>query len=314
MTITVVTVAVGDYIFGAAALINSLARANFSGKIIVYADRDPQWRVASSCPIDCRTLEGNTLPFNLKARAIAQGGGGDVVYIDADCIIPGRKFFDIITDFLDHGPVFSTEGILPRSDIRHVAWRRQLKLTRQSERHKQDLDCCAYINSGLVAVRLPRDNQIISAWQQVMDQALGGGGQFFEIPYYQLPDQDCLNAVIANLDVSITTVGPPDIWYRSPPSHPFAFVGACREPILLHCTGSIKPWHLKQPPLERPDAYDRLFYHFTHEDKPWIDLSSPSPAGVSAWMRDTKWIRIKNRMRRSAGRALQLMTTLLRNG
>jgi lipopolysaccharide biosynthesis glycosyltransferase len=142
-----------------------------------------------------------------------------------------------------------------------------------------------------------------------MKLCLIGAGQLFETPFFPMPDQDCMNAVLANLEFPFATIGPPDIWYKAQAVNPYLHVGTASEPILLHCTGRLKPWRLERPMVSSPDLYDRLFYHFAFLETPWIHLSRKLPRSVEKWIKDDLWSRIGRRTRRAAARLAPIIGT-----
>ena len=309
MTLTVVTVATGDYWCGASALINSLADVGFSGEIVVAHDGEPPWILEKSAGISTVRLPSDSRmrSYNLKAHAIGCASKGApssrVLYIDADCIVLSADFVTRIDEFLDQAPVYSAEGILPRSDVRHVKWTsvvKELRLAGAGGVSTNLLECVAYVNSGMIAFDLPRDQKIIDGWQSVMDHVLIKEGGFFQTPYFFLPDQDCLNAVIANIDHPAVTMGPLDIWYRSLPLHPFNFIGAAEGPLLLHCTGYSKPWKLDRPPPNAPDIYDRAYYKYRYVECPLVKSPDEPSAELKDWFNDGRRSRIKRRLRRGS--------------
>jgi hypothetical protein len=310
---TVVTISVGDYDVGAAALINSLACAGFDGQIIIAHQGRLRWKPEPEAPVsfvDLSSIRG-TKPFNLKAIALRHAGDGNAIYIDADCIVTHGRLLKIVDEAVAERPVFTTEGLLPISDVRHVAWGRALRGTAITDPAWGALACVAYINAGFMALKLPRDEQYLDRWQRLMDEVLVGDGDVFSTEYFPLADQDCLNAVILQIGRPVATLGPPDVWYRVLPHHSFAFMGVSLEPLLLHCTGKRKPWRLESPPLGRPDIYDKLFYRFAYEDTPWIKNVPRSPRSVERWMQDSLGSRLINRFRRAGNRGTYIAKTLM---
>lgn len=303
----IVTLVTGDYAFGAVALINSLAKAGFSGRITVGHQGPIDWEIRSDAPIKMYELDGSPKwGGSLKARLLMNFGSGEVCFIDADCIVTSSRIFELIRNVIGDQSLFAVEGILPAGDIRRRVWARSLSKTSDNNERHSDLTCLAYLNSGFFALSLPRDELLLKQWQDAMDRCLIGAGQLFETPFFPMADQDCLNAVLANLDIPFATIGPPDIWYRAQPNNPYLHVGVSPEPVLLHCTGKLKPWHLKRPTASRPDIYDRLFYRFGFLETPWIRLRRKLPRPVERWMEDGLWSRIGNKGRQAADRFSKL--------
>ena len=304
----VVTLATGDYAFGAVALINSLAKAGFSGQITVGYKGPIDWEIHPGAPVTLYELDGSRKwGGNLKAQLLMGLGSGDVCFIDADCIVTSPQIFELISEVVGDQPLFAVEGILPACDVRRHVWARCLSRKTDRTSHGNEFTCLAYMNSGFFALRLPRDEQFLKQWQEAMELCLTGTGQLFETPFFPLADQDCLNAVLANLDFPFATIGPPDIWYRAQVVNPYLLVGAAAEPVLLHCTGKLKPWRLERPMDSNPDIYDKLFYRFAFLETPWIQLSRKLPRAVESWIKDDLWSRIGKRTRRAANRLTQLI-------
>lgn len=300
----------GDYYFGAAALINSLAKVGFSGQITVGHQGPIDWEVHPGAPVThCKLDDSQKWAGNLKAQLLMNLGRGDVCFIDADCIVTSPRIFELISVFVRDQPLFAVEGIMPASDVRRVAWAYCLSRGARSVTLGNGFACLAYMNSGFFALRLPRDEFFLKQWQEAMNLCLVGTGQLFETPFFPMPDQDCMNAVLAKLEFPFTTIGPPDIWYRAQPVNPYLHVGVASEPILLHCTGSLKPWRLERPMDSSPDVYDKLFYHFAFLETPWIRLSRKLPSALERWLKDDLRSRIDRRARRVAARLAQLMRT-----
>jgi hypothetical protein len=297
----VVTLVTGDYDFGAAALINSLAKAEFSGRITVGHQGPLDWEVRPGAPVTYHKLDDfQKWGGNLKAQLLLNLGSGDVCFIDADCIVTSSQLLKLTSEIVGDQPLFAVEGIMPACDIRRIAWARCLSRAAGRAALRNEFVCLAYMNSGFFALRLPRDELFLQQWQKAMKLCLAGAGQLFETPFFPMADQDCLNAVLANLEFPFATIGPPDIWYKAQAVNPYLHVGTATESILLHCTGALKPWRLKRPMVWSPDIYDRLFYRFAFLETPWIRLSRKLPRAIERWIKDDLRSRIYRRVRRAA--------------
>jgi hypothetical protein len=306
----VVTLVAGDYDFGAAALINSLAKAGFSGRITVGHQGQVDWEVQPGAPVTCYKLDDSEKwAGNLKAQLLMNVGSGDVCFIDADCIVTSSRLLELTSKFVCDQPLFAVEGILPACDVRRIAWARCLSKGVRRVPPLNQFMCLAYMNSGFLALRLPRDDLFLQQWQEAMKLCLNGTGELFETPFFPMPDQDCMNAVLANTEFPFATIGPPDIWYKAQAVNPYLHIGAATEPILLHCTGRPKPWRLERPTISSPDLYDRLFYRFAFLETPWIHLSRRLPRAVERWIGDDLWSRIGRRTRRAAARWRSIIGT-----
>ncbi len=90
----------------------------------------------------------------------------------------------------------------------------------------------------------------------------------FEVPYFPMPDQDCLNALLQDEKSAFSCIGPPDVWYATSAGSPFSHVGSF-EAALLHGTGP-KPWQHKSVPLRDPNRYEVAWYRFSSQETPWV--------------------------------------------
>jgi hypothetical protein len=229
-------------------------------------------------------------------------GSGDVCFIDADCIVASPRLLELTSECVRNQPLFAVEGIMPACDVRRIAWASCLSREGRTSALRHEFTCVAYMNSGFFALRLPRDELFLQQWEEAMRLCLIGAGELFETPFFLMPDQDCMNAVLANTEFPFATIGPPDIWYKALTINPYLHVGTATEPILLHCTGRLKPWRLQGPIVSSPDLYDTLFYRFAFLETPWIRLPRKLPRAVERWIRDDLWGRIGRRTRRVAAR------------
>lgn len=311
----IATVAIGDYCTGAAALINSLARCGFAGEVLVGHVGPLDWQLAPGSPVT--TIELRPRPArhatNLKAQLLEVVGDGDVCYIDADCIVLSARLMEIVEEFFGLGAFFTVESLLPASDVRHLTWARLMN--RNGTALKRDLSSCIpYINAGFFGFRLPRDRYYLDEYSALIERALPDKGEPFTTPYFPLVDQDCLNAVVGSADRSYATLGPPDIWYRALAGNSYSQIGVSTQPLLLHCTGISKPWRLRQPPLARPDIYDKEFYRFAYVETPWATLNKPLPASVVRWIEDGVLSKASLKVRKVSARLSQVARTLAGSG
>jgi hypothetical protein len=292
--ITIVTLVTGDYHFGAAALINSLAASGFDGSVLVAHDKPLPWELSREARVSFRSFAKPTRwEANLKAEIILAEDNGNYCYVDADCIA-GPSFVGTIASEVLSRPIFCAEGLIGGDDVRSHAWRSDLALT---DRFGPSGGLIVYINAGMFAVQLPRDVQLLTAWQDLMERALPGRGDMFKTTNYMMADQDCLNAVLQAGTMPFSTFGPPDIWYRALPHNPFHHVGSGRDVLLFHCTGGAKPWRLAKVPASKPDVYDGLFRRFTFEETPWVRTRARLPAAIRGWLDDGLHHRIARRVR-----------------
>ena len=303
----IVTMVKGDYVYGAAALINSLAKAGFDGQITVGHEGPIDWEIQPEAPVSTRRLsDSQRWGGCLKADLLLSLTNGEICFIDADCIVTSKKLFELINEVIAVHPLLAVEGIVSAKDIRRYVWAKKLSTKQDRLLKNSELACVAYLNSGFLALSLPRDLTLLEKWRESMAQCLVGAGQLFETPFFPMADQDCLNAIVSDLDTGFATIGPPDIWYRAQAVNPYLHVGAVAEPVLLHCTGKQKPWSMRHPAVSGPDVYDRLFYQFAFLDTPWVRLPRRLPRNVEKWLKDGLWSRLGRKARRAANRVAQL--------
>jgi hypothetical protein len=301
----VYTLAVGDHVYGFAALCNSLCAAGFDGQIHVGYKGQVRCEIAAGAPIVLHELSDDGLrPMNQKPAFLLNHATGVFLYLDADIIVMDRAILDALSDTVRMGPVFCAEGIVPERDIRRVMWRRA-----RTERLEKTANSGAtavrptnmYFNAGLVCGDMRRDREIISDWDRMIRRTLPANGDgFFEVPYFPMPDQDCLNALLQDEESAFSCIGPPDVWYAASENNPFRVVGSFGGAI-LHGTGP-KPWQLRSVPLGDPNRYEVAWYRFLTEETPWIRCRPDVPKTVREWLRSSRRGRLISKAKRLRAR------------
>ena len=166
-----------------------------------------------------------------------------------------RAILDALSDAVATGPVFCAEGIIPERDIRRAIWRRAKMgiLDECSDFSATDVrPTNMYFNAGLVCGDMARDRRLVCDWNRMIRRTLPANGDgMFELPYFPMPDQDCLNALLQDEKAEFSCIGPPDVWYATSVASPFSHVGSF-EAALLHGTGP-KPWRHKSVPARDPN-------------------------------------------------------------
>jgi len=307
----IVTVATGDYAKGAAALVNSLAATGFAGRITVGHQGPLQMQTRPDAPVELLEIPATNklTATNLKANIVARVGSGDICYVDADCIVTSPQLLKIVSEFLDIGPVFCAESMMPSCDARYRAWAKSLVAIGIHQAEPPHAICRPYFNAGFFALRLPRDAEYLERYQRLLGSALLDDGRFHGTPYFAMADQDCLNAAIISIARPMTSIGPPDVWFRALPVNPYLVVGIEPEPVLLHCTGAgKKPWRFDVPPLRRPDAYDKAFYHFAYRSTPWATIADDVPKRMKIWFADSAAGKMDLRLRRHRQRISEIVS------
>jgi hypothetical protein len=285
----VFTLVFGDYVYGVAALCNSLRTAGFEGTIHVGSMGELPWSLDHAAPIKVHPIcERGKWIGNYKPAFIAEHARGPFAYIDADCIVTKPGFLQSVAEAARHGPVLCAEGILPARDMRRAHWRaaKEASLERRSYPPSSPLlSSDVYYNSGFLCGDTERDRWLLEDWRRMIETALHGSGALYETRGFPMPDQDCLNAVVQDERSPFTCISPPDVWYAGTMVHPFLQVGM-HEAALLHCTGQEKPWRHASVPPRAPNPYEKAWLHFLCEDARWVRCLIPLSRLVQSWMRD----------------------------
>jgi hypothetical protein len=285
------TIVSGDFVYGAAALCNSLRASGFYGKIHVGYAGELRWSIDPSAPIILHRLEDNGKWIGTrKPNLILNYAEGPYAYIDADCIIMTSSLIKTIIDIIPQGPIFCAEGIVPRRDVRRQSWRvaKENCLGIPGSIEDQSRASDIYYNSGFFCGDVRRDRWMLDSWLRLIETSLQGSGDLFETPNFPMADQDCLNALLQDGSFSFYCISPPDVWYATPSWSPFHPVGR-HEAALLHCTGRWKPWRYSSVRSRSPNIYERAWYHFSCEDTGWVRCPQLLNASVESWLRNGRW-------------------------
>ena len=195
------TLAIGDYFYGFAALCNSLCAVGFDGQIHVGYQGEIRCQVAAIAPIVFHELPDDSLqPMNRKPAFLLDHAAGAFLFLDADIVVMNRGILDALSDAVSTGPVFCAEGIVPEHAIRRAMWRRaKMDSLEDSSNFAASTvpRSSTYFNSGLVCGHMDRDRRWLSDWNRIIRRMLPADGDgLFEVPYFPMPDQDCLNALL----------------------------------------------------------------------------------------------------------------------
>jgi lipopolysaccharide biosynthesis glycosyltransferase len=299
------TLAIGDHVYGLTALCNSLCAVGFDGQIHVGYQGEIRCEVAAGAPIVFHELPDDGLrPMNRKPAFLLDHADGAFLYLDADIIVMDRAILDALSDAVLMGPVFCAEGIVPERDIRRAMWRRARmdSLEERSGCHAAVVSLTnIYFNSGLVCGDIKRDRWLVSDWNRIIRRTLRANRDgFYEIPYFPMPDQDCLNALLQDEESMYSCIGPPDVWYATSATSPFSHVGSF-EAAILHSTGP-KPWRHKSVPLRDPNQYESAWYRFVSQETPWVRCRLELPKSVCGWLRNSRRGRIISKAKRLRAR------------
>jgi lipopolysaccharide biosynthesis glycosyltransferase len=308
------TLAIGDHVYGFAALCNSLCAVGFDGHIHVGYRGELRCEIAAGAPIILYELPDDGLrPMNQKPAFLLKHAAGTSLYLDADIIVMNRAILDALSEMVSMGPVFCAEGIVPERDIRRTMWRKA-KTESLGENSASDTTAVRltsmYFNSGLVCGDIGRDRWLISDWNQMIRRTLPANGDgFFEVPYFPMADQDCLNALLQDEEATFSCIGPPDIWYAPSDNNPF-HVTSSFEGAILHSIGP-KPWRHRSVPLRDPNRYEVAWYRFLSEEMPWVRCRPDLPKAVCDWLRNSLRGRVILKAKRLYGRFAFLRYTML---
>jgi lipopolysaccharide biosynthesis glycosyltransferase len=287
----VFTLAIGDHVHGFVALCNSLCAAGFDGRIHVGYHSEIGCEIAAGAPIVLHELPEDILqPMNRKATFLLDHATGTFLYLDADIVVMNRAILEALSDAVATGPVFCAEAIIPERDIRRAVWRRAKRsnLEEYSDVGARDVQSTnMYYNAGLVCGNMRRDRRLVFDWNRMIRRTLPANADgLFEVPYFPMPDQDCLNALLQDEKSAFSCIGPPDVWYATSAASPFSHVGSF-EAALLHGTGP-KPWRHKSVPARDPNRYEVAWYRFSHQETPWVRSRLELTKPVLHWLRNSR--------------------------
>jgi hypothetical protein len=299
MSFQIFTLVSGSYVQAATALINSLQVHGYDGEIIVGHSGDIKWNLSPSAPVKTVNIDDSHSKWisNLKPSFIRKYASGGYAFVDADCIIGSARLFDVISQTISNCPLLCIEALLPSSDHRRRIWRRVADETigvRAGGAPARSSSRDHYFNGGFISGHSQRDAALLAEWENMIG-ALRGFGALEEDPRFRMADQDCLNAVLQDLDDPVATICPPDVWYAANPSHPFLHLGSSDGPLLLHCTGRDKPWLRRDIPPRAPNIYERQWAKLASGTDAWAQSEVTIPRAVNAWLNGTLEGRFRQR-------------------
>jgi hypothetical protein len=295
------TIVSGDYVYGAAALCNSLCLAGIKSEIHIGYTGKLEWEIDRTAPIITHELPKSLFWIgNYKPKLLMDHAAGIFLYVDADCVVSSGAFLDHVRDAIAAGPVFCAEGIVPEQDIRRRIWAQAKEHSTKTCGTLEQIDgrrsTATYFNSGFLGGEIARDRWVLEGWEGLIRTALRGEGKLFENLYFPMPDQDCLNAFIQDERFAFSCISPPDVWYAAAPVNPFLQVGLY-ESSLLHCTGE-KPWRLRGVPPRLPNRYELEWYRLVCTDAPWVRCYPRLSRTVASWLQRGTLGRAVSRLRR----------------
>jgi hypothetical protein len=265
----VVTLVEGDFLYGAAALYNSLVANHFDGVFIVgHRGRD-------TLPISVLT-QMESLPANLPEVKFVQVETSlhftnykptfilrisedfpelnAITYFDPDIVVSGP--WSWLSRWNLHGPAVAGDvnwRVGPNHPTRHE-WSAMLRSTNLEVRQCPE----TYINGGMVSVRLD-DLAFIDLWKRLIrefgarDNPLDSSGDITTWrkggrwnPMHT-PDQDALNLTAMAWGETLSILGPDAMGFA-----------AGGPQMISHAVGPDKPWkraHFREVLLGRPPRY-----------------------------------------------------------
>jgi hypothetical protein len=279
MSSVVVTLFEGDHHIGAAALINSLHAAGFSGAVVCgHRGPPPPWADAARdlpgidvdfIPLETTAHLTNYKPeFLLHVATTLRPAAARLFYFDPDIILKTRWSF--LEEWTTYGValVEDVNSPLPETHPRRGAWRRCLAARRKLVRRETPL----YVNGGFIG--LAREHLgFLHEWRDAMtlvgDEIGGLDRSMFSFaadlasPAYPFSktDQDALNIALMTASQPVSAMGAEAMDFR-----PGGWT-------LSHAIGPEKPWRKKflRAALagRAPTPADHAF---------WQHASAPLPA------------------------------------
>jgi len=281
----VCTIAEKDYLYGAAALYNSLVSCGFAGEFAIFSrsfDEMPrrlvsQMRQLSRPRVHFRTVDTLRHLALEKARCMLScfrewDCAETVTYFDPDIVVHGAPW-EWINTWCQDGVALAAD-VNWQMPMRHPlrrAWARLLQSADYGVCNQLD----TYFNAGFVSVAR-KDAGFCVLWDRFIDRfgatdkPLELRGEIKDWPRkgrwetVELPDQDTLNMAAMVWDGGLTTLGPDMMGFTSGSAY------------LPHALGFSKPWkrnYLAESMDGRPPRLvDKIFWDYAGSP---INLLSP---------------------------------------
>ena len=274
-----------QYHLGVAVLVNSLARAGFTGECHAgFRGPLPPW-AARATPRDASTwdlpvagglrvvlkqLETGAHFTNFKPdfmlATLAASGADAVLYCDPDVVV--NTTWHYLAEWLTCGVAVCDDVNSPMAENhpRRVGWRRFFAEHGHALRYRGS----RYANAGVIGVTREH-TRLLEVWRDLLAAAtaslggadvvgIGGSGRRLEGAYgfadcFRQPDQDTFNAALeACPDIPVSFLGKQAMGFDA------------GTPLLPHATGSRKPWTRRfvREALEgrAPARVDKYFWQF----------------------------------------------------
>jgi len=260
----------GRYNLGAAALLNSLVKAEFKGLIYMgYQDALPTWAnqleslgenhfyvtddiVIHFKQVDTEMHFGYYKPFFLKEACDIYKNTDKVYYFDVDIVVKAPWSF--FSNWLVSGYCVCLDSSFHFLHRNHP-WRKEWKQwAPPGEVQFNEIDY--YFNSGFLGIER-KSIKLVDRWIYFTKKykEVGGNMKRFEKDAYKhlKSDQDLLNAAITiSADIEISIIGKEGMGFTAPST------------LMEHAIGSVKPWNngfCKQliKSGQKPNAADKSF-------------------------------------------------------
>lgn len=254
----------GSYDQGVAALVNSLHKAGFSGRVYAgYRGVRPSWAAAANpvtlarwpgasvmdvvpglslafLPLDTTHHLTNYKPeFMLDLLDGPAASADALFYLDPDiCVTAPWSYFE---QWVDCGVALCEDlnSPLPEHHPRRVGWRRYYAPRGLTLRFRSP----EYVNGGFVGV-VARDRRFLEVWLQTINlmadevgslaaASIAAGKAYRSKGFagcFDTTDQDALNAAIEACAVPVSVIGQEAMGFKPGPA------------LLPHAVGAHKPW------------------------------------------------------------------------
>ncbi|MCB0538917.1 MAG: hypothetical protein KDE33_15495 [Bacteroidetes bacterium] len=291
--LSIYTVCTGNYKYGLFALLNSIAKCNFKGKIYVATNKEIE-ELNHLENVYQKIIHTNHIFGCLKAKIILDNPSDKFIYLDPDIVILNTNFFKIINNSLEKHQklIVSNEGILPSSDIRRRIWNDKAKINSNPKSNY-------YYSGGFVAGLFSKHKTNLKEWDTYINDFIEPG-KYFKCCYeFPLADQDILNLVLQNMETDeILSFGFPD-WIGTATSiNPFHEYGFFEKPLFVHATGGSKSWQYEKLPLRYPNAYDKGFYKNIIENTLGIEIDLKLSRIKKLWFTESRILPFYNKGRK----------------
>jgi lipopolysaccharide biosynthesis glycosyltransferase len=287
------TVCTGHYKYGLFALIKSLRKLGYNGKIIVGTNSSIK-EIEHLEQVEQVILTSNYVFGNLKAALILKNPSKKFLFLDADIIVTNEAFVPFVQKELDNGKrlVLCVEGIVAKNETRRQLWC-------ELENNKNFPVTNQYYNGGMFAGVFEQHKEILEAWNQSIHKYLEPGKYLQASANFPWADQDILNMTIQHMpEEKILAIAMPDWVGTATVSNAFFPCGQFSKPLFIHATGKLKTWLVKELPLQYPNAYDKVFYKYHNDTILNINSDLKFSRLQIMWLTESRLLPLFNKIRR----------------